>query len=502
MPLPLSSVHVTHGTVTPPGASVPGATRASSASWPGAAFREQRSSRSVDSAQGPKPWAAPLASSGLTWPAVPRPTTTQRKPPSAAASGTALAAKTCSLPRRPMPLAPCSYQTIHGTVSRLPVKAKSGSMPSRVGSTFSDGSSAAGVGAAALRRLTPVCRQQNWLTLVPPPGWLAAQRVCLIAREAKIWFLAAASVAAPSFSCHATRGTGSLPATAAPPTSAGFSAVRSVWMFSDGIACTGARSWPSGTQTFAAALKRLAKMFVAAPAARFELGSYQAVHGTVRPKPAKSIDGASASWLAWMLSDWPWVTKRPPLNARTKTCCEAPVFCSNAAHGTFGAPAASEPAATSETPASWLGSTPERSRGGGRLQGKGRRPVASLPLRDRPHRARFARPLSDHPIAARPCGHDRRPRHRPPHSGAVRHAGRGAARPRRAGRRAPGSRSGRRVRGRPARSPRDRAPRAHRGPRACDAGEGRVADRQPGGAAARDGGDLEPGAARGDRAGG
>ena len=158
----------------------------------------------------------------------------------------------------------------------------------------------------------PVCCQQKLLTLVPPPGALAEQSVCLIPREAKIWFLAASSVAAPSFSCQATHGTGSLPATAAPPTSAGFSAVRSVWMFSDGTLWPGARSWPSGTQTFAVALKRLAKMFVLPPG-RFEFGSYHAVHGTLRPVPAKSIEGASASWLAWMLSDWPWVTQRAVL---------------------------------------------------------------------------------------------------------------------------------------------------------------------------------------------
>jgi hypothetical protein len=50
-------------------------------------------------------------------------------------------------------------------------------------------------------------------------------------------------------------------------------------------------------------LKRLAKMFVSVPVPRFEFGSYQAVHGTLRPVPAKSIDGAYASWLDWMLSD-------------------------------------------------------------------------------------------------------------------------------------------------------------------------------------------------------
>src|SRR4051812_3932054 len=109
-----------------------------------------------------------------------------------------------------MPLAFCSYQTTHGTVSFLPVKAKSGSTPSRVGSMLSVGSPVADeAGSAGLTRLTPVCCQQKELTLVPPPGALAEQSVCLIPREAKIWSFAASSVAPASFSCHATHGTGS-----------------------------------------------------------------------------------------------------------------------------------------------------------------------------------------------------------------------------------------------------------------------------------------------------
>ena len=134
-----------------------------------------------------------------------------------------------------MPLASCSYQTTHGTVSAVPVNAKSGSMPSRVGSMLRVGSPVADeAGAPGLRRLAPVCCQQNALTLVPPPGALVEQSVCLMPRETKIWCSAASSLAPPSFSCQATHGTGSLPATAAPPTSAGFSAVRSGWMFSEG----------------------------------------------------------------------------------------------------------------------------------------------------------------------------------------------------------------------------------------------------------------------------
>src|SRR5947207_1527394 len=82
-------------------------------------------------------------------------------------------------------------------------------------------------------------------------------------------------------------------------------------MLSDGRWLPPERSCPEGSQRFAPALKRLAKMFVGGPKAAF--GSYQATHGTVRPAPAKSIDGASASAVGSMLSDAgkPWVTQAP-----------------------------------------------------------------------------------------------------------------------------------------------------------------------------------------------
>ena len=48
----------------------------------------------------------------------------------------------------------------------------------------------------------------------------------------------------------------------APPATEGFPAVRFVWMLSDGTCAPSARSWPEGSQRFAPALKRLAKMFV------------------------------------------------------------------------------------------------------------------------------------------------------------------------------------------------------------------------------------------------
>src|SRR5215475_946703 len=97
------------------------------------------------------------------------------------------------------------------------------------------------------------------------------------------------------------------------------------------------RSCPSGTPLLPVALKRLAKICLAPPSAAF--GSYQESHGTVRPAPAKSIDGSWASTSGLMLSDRPWVTHWPFLNACTKICCELPDFCSNVAHGTRGPPA-------------------------------------------------------------------------------------------------------------------------------------------------------------------
>src|SRR5205814_7934600 len=116
------------------------------------------------------------------------------------------------------------------------------------------------------------------------------------------------------------------------------------------------RSWPDGSHRVAPALTRLAKIFVGSPKWRF--GSYHATQGTVRPAPAKSIDGASASTVGSMLSDAgePCVTQAPFLKARTKICCELPSRCSKVAHGTWTLPATTVPPATSTRPASWFGS--------------------------------------------------------------------------------------------------------------------------------------------------
>src|SRR5690349_17535333 len=321
---PTSSEKTTHGAVVPPGVSVPVATRGSSASFDPTRFREQASSAATDAAHGPKP-LAPVVSSVFVWPAVPLPTACHSNPPSAAGLLTILAAKTCSLLRSPMALGSFSYQTVHATVSLGPVNAMSGSTPLRLASTFSDGSPAADEPPSFARRSRPTCCQQNWLTLAAADGLKpvhgAFGAACLTPLETKIWSWLPEPATLPSCSCHATHGTGSAPATAAPPATDGFSASLSVLMFSDGTPAP--RSWPSGCHVFAAARKRLAKICFWPP--RAALGSYQASHGTVRPAPAKSIDGASASTLRSMFSDGPCVTHCPFLKARTKICCELPV---------------------------------------------------------------------------------------------------------------------------------------------------------------------------------
>jgi len=188
--------------------------------------------------------------------------------------------------------------------------------------------------------------------LKPVQGLLAA--ACLTPLDTKIWSWLPVPDALPSSSCHATHGTGSFPGTAAPPATDGFSASLSVWILSEET--PEPRFCPSAIHVFAAALNRLAKICLAPPSAEF--GSYQAVHGTLRPTPAKSIDGASASTLGLMFSDLPSVIHCPFLNARTKICCELPDCCSNDPHGMRGPLTASDPPTTSEAPAFWLGSIP------------------------------------------------------------------------------------------------------------------------------------------------
>src|SRR6185436_7450950 len=180
-PLRMSSAQAIHGVVAPPGVSVPAAMRGSSAPASGSALSDASPSAVAFSAAPPNlllPELSSVAERRL-------PTTTQWNlpPPSL----TALAANTMSLLWSPLILlSSTSYQVTHGTVSLGPVNAMSGSMPLRVGSTLSVGSSP-GSSASAFRRPLPTCCQQKLLTLVPPPGWLSEQSVCLIARETKIW---------------------------------------------------------------------------------------------------------------------------------------------------------------------------------------------------------------------------------------------------------------------------------------------------------------------------
>src|SRR5581483_6181488 len=210
------------------------------------------------------------------------------------------------------------------------------------------------------RRSMPTCCQQKPFTLFAADGLKPAHGVpaagCFTPFATKIWRGENSSAMEPSFSSQTIHGTGSAPATVAPPATDGFSAVRFVWMFSEGTPAPPARSWPDGSQRFAPALKRLAKTLVGSP--KWPFGSYHATQGTVRPAPAKSIDGASASTVGSMFKDAgePCVTHAPFLKARTKTCCDLPTFCSNVAHGTALLPATTVPPATSTRPALWFGS--------------------------------------------------------------------------------------------------------------------------------------------------
>jgi hypothetical protein len=123
----------------------------------------------------------------------------------------------------------------------------SGSSPSRVGSMFSVGSTVpSGPVWPEARRSRPTCCQQNPFTLLPPDGLKPVHGVsaacCFTPFDTKIWLGEASSVAPPSCSSQMIQGTGSLPATVAPPATEGSSAVRFVWMLSDGTRRPSVRS--------------------------------------------------------------------------------------------------------------------------------------------------------------------------------------------------------------------------------------------------------------------
>ena len=108
----------------------------------------------------------------FVFPAVPLPTACQWNLPSAAASATALAAKIIWLLRSPaIAVGSSSYQTVHTTVSSLPVNAMSGSTPARVGSMLSVGSTvSSGAAWPEARRSMPTCCQQKPFRLFAADG--------------------------------------------------------------------------------------------------------------------------------------------------------------------------------------------------------------------------------------------------------------------------------------------------------------------------------------------
>ena len=127
----------------------------------GSLFSEHASSAGSRPRTG-RTCCAPEVSSGVHLAAVPLPTACQWKPPSTPlGSATIFAANTCSLPRSPSALGPVSYQTVQATVSPGPVNVLSGSMPLRLGSTFSVGSPVADAPPSRRAGRAPTCCQQN-----------------------------------------------------------------------------------------------------------------------------------------------------------------------------------------------------------------------------------------------------------------------------------------------------------------------------------------------------
>src|SRR5204862_6329685 len=165
-----SSAQTAHGTVGGPEVIVPAATRGSSASPPESLFSVHLSSALAFFRHGPALFGPEVS---RIWGAlVFLPTASHTKPPSTVpcVSGggtTAFAANTRSLVTPNLPLL-ISYQTAHGTASLVPVKAMSGSIPSRVGSTLSYGSTRLAID----ERSTPTCCQQKPASGAPTAGFV------------------------------------------------------------------------------------------------------------------------------------------------------------------------------------------------------------------------------------------------------------------------------------------------------------------------------------------
>ena len=254
--------------MAPPGVSVPAATRGSSASTVASLLSEH--ARSWAALVGAGAEEVARRSCRARWSARPcrcrpRPSGSRRR---RRASGTALAANTSSF-----------VDAVEARVLLVPDDPRHGVGRAREGVVGLDrvaGRVDAQRRIAALPRMRrssgsarsrPTCSQQKPLTLTSAVR--ACRRTaspaagCLTARETKIWFVPARGAVEllPGHPGHrVVARDGRLP-----PATAGFSASRLVLMLSDGSEWPGARSWPDGSQTFAAAEKRLAKIcFVAA----------------------------------------------------------------------------------------------------------------------------------------------------------------------------------------------------------------------------------------------
>ena len=196
VPVPMSSLHATHGTVVPPGVRVrrrragprvvAGAASASSGPPAPATRRRGRSGGRRRSCRGRS--SAPRC----------RYRPPQWKPPSPPPA-TAFAAKTCSFPRKPKPLGvllvpddPRRCRPSGESEVRLDPVARRVDVQGRVAGRRRGrcpGAQAPGAG------LLPAERAHAR----PAAGRVGVeQSVCLMPREAKIWFLAASSLAPPS----------------------------------------------------------------------------------------------------------------------------------------------------------------------------------------------------------------------------------------------------------------------------------------------------------------
>ncbi len=219
---PTVSSQVTQGAVGLAGFIVPAATRGSSASLAGSLFSEQACSALREPAQVLAAFEDPVAGVADHVPV---------KAADDAGAGVGLGLRRehharCR-PGRPCP-GPVSYHTTHGTLSLAPVNAMSGSIPSRLTSTFRLGSAPPGPTRcnADLLEAEPADRgdvtgrvrhagRGHAVTVGRArPQRLGDEDLVLAGRPAR-----------SSVSCHVTHGPGLVGSTAEPPATDGFSAL-------------------------------------------------------------------------------------------------------------------------------------------------------------------------------------------------------------------------------------------------------------------------------------